>query len=698
MLNEKEVSAALAPLTAISENAKAIQICQKRLADILDRLQSFALPDTAERISQLRRDLNHFSVSASLVGQVKAGKTSLTNALISRPGLLPSDVNPWTSVVTSIHINGQQPKGKNAVFTFYTTEEWNQMMGAGGHLGEVAKRANFDDELDEMRAQINNMQARTMQRLGANFELLLDNYHSFLGFSPAMIERYVCLGEDDGASQEGRYADMTRSADLYLENSNYLLPMMICDTPGVNDPFLFREAVTLKSLSGTDICVVVLSAHQALNTVDMGLLRILLAFQSSQIVLFVNRIDELPEPDRQIAEIDGYIRTLLAEQGMPSDIAIVFGSAAWGEVVTGGLNGDVPDRDQETLKNFLEARNQRLETGKTMSDAAPGTTAFALQKTVDLSGIFELQYILQEKAALNIGKPFLENQRAQARDIADQTALYLQEIAKSKSPLRADLDVAKLVDDLDSTVAKTDQACTILAKSLLEEVLVLVSTAFHEFVSTAKRGLEKHINNKGDIKDWAPDTAKLRRDLNAAHDAFVDMAPAKVTALFQKLSDEIEKIYGTVLDLDVQVFSVNPPTAQQPRAPLSLMRTMSIDLSSGWFASWFARRNMAATYTKKFESIAKAELDTTIEEMQDVYVSSFLKQVRGQLYEFLAEHIGTLQKLAVLGDDTERAAIRRQFGVDSEIRNRLVELETIRSELNNLFQRPKSRPVLEQVS
>ena len=49
--------------------------------------------------------------------------------------LLPSDVTPWTSVVTSLHL---RPKGHatamqtSASFRFMTAEEWDRLLHKGG--------------------------------------------------------------------------------------------------------------------------------------------------------------------------------------------------------------------------------------------------------------------------------------------------------------------------------------------------------------------------------------------------------------------------------------------------------------------------------------------------------------------------------------------------------------------------------------
>jgi predicted GTPase len=56
----------------------------------------------------------------AVIGQVKAGKSSFVNALIGVPGLLPADVNPWTTAVTKLHFNcSNAPEGVAAAFKFF---------------------------------------------------------------------------------------------------------------------------------------------------------------------------------------------------------------------------------------------------------------------------------------------------------------------------------------------------------------------------------------------------------------------------------------------------------------------------------------------------------------------------------------------------------------------------------------------------
>ncbi len=61
-----------------------------------------------------------FEPNVSVIGQVKAGKSTLLNAMLGKPNFLPVDVNPWTSVITGLHFNSRRPPRTRALFRFLT--------------------------------------------------------------------------------------------------------------------------------------------------------------------------------------------------------------------------------------------------------------------------------------------------------------------------------------------------------------------------------------------------------------------------------------------------------------------------------------------------------------------------------------------------------------------------------------------------
>jgi hypothetical protein len=156
------------------------------------------------------------SCRLAVIGQVKAGKSTFINALMGRPGLLPTHINPWTAVVCSLHLRkGPTPPEHAAVFQLLSAEEWNQLAEGGGHLRELTERLipGFQPEL--LRAQLEVMRKRAERRLGGSFPSLLGQCHRFKNLTPEVIAEYVSAGDDYARVASGRrrlYSDITRAS------------------------------------------------------------------------------------------------------------------------------------------------------------------------------------------------------------------------------------------------------------------------------------------------------------------------------------------------------------------------------------------------------------------------------------------------------------------------------------------------------
>ena len=79
------------------------------------------------------RLLDRIACRIGVIGQVKAGKSTFINGLVRRPGLLPTDVNPWTTAVTRLHFGrSDAPPNVSAESTFFDINEWGRLAQGGG--------------------------------------------------------------------------------------------------------------------------------------------------------------------------------------------------------------------------------------------------------------------------------------------------------------------------------------------------------------------------------------------------------------------------------------------------------------------------------------------------------------------------------------------------------------------------------------
>jgi GTP-binding protein EngB required for normal cell division len=324
---------------------------QRRTLDAALRLIALSDTETAQAIGSLVQELQSHVCCVAFVGQVKAGKSTLINVLVEKQDLLPSDINPWTTVITRLHFGVPDMPQSGAAFTFFNQDEWRRL-SIGGRTRELTERLFPDFDWQALNAQVEDMQKRARRKLGPRFEELLGTQNVFPAVEPGLLNRYVGAGdphaEGQAAGSEGEYADITKLADVFLDLGAFNFPTILIDTPGVNDPFLVRDEITRQNLEAADICVIVLTARQPLSMADLGLIRTLRGLKKDRLIVFVNKVDEIGGGEEVLREVCRRVAATLDQEFPSAQIPIVPGSAIWARnalsagAITSGTSGDSP--------------------------------------------------------------------------------------------------------------------------------------------------------------------------------------------------------------------------------------------------------------------------------------------------------------------------------------------------------------------
>ena len=287
--------------------------------------------------------LDRLTCRIGVIGQVKAGKSSLINGLICKPGLLPTDVNPWTTAVTRIHFGrADAPAAVAAEFTFFEPDEWEQLAHGGGQVRDLTQRLVPGFKVELLHKHVEAMRRRSELRLGEALGPLLGKTHVFSLLSPEVLEQYICASLPDSATeQKGIYSDIIKTADLYFGSSDFCFPTTIIDTPGTNDPYLVRDELARRTLEGAHLHIVVLTPQQALSPADLALLRILRGLNKKRIVVFLNRIDQLGDVTSDVEAVVKHIQENLRRELPGSDFPVVAGSAFWADTALRGSQADI---------------------------------------------------------------------------------------------------------------------------------------------------------------------------------------------------------------------------------------------------------------------------------------------------------------------------------------------------------------------
>lgn len=641
---------------------------QEKLNDlqhVLDSLQDMGDRRTTRSALKLAQQVRNVEATVTMIGQVKAGKTSLVNAMAGWPDLLPADVNPWTSVVTSIHMNPTAyPQGNHSRFAFFDDEEWNRLMDRGGRIGELASRAGAEDELEKIRVQIEEMREKSRRRLGRKFELLLGQNHDYGYFDSDLIERYVCLGDDfeddiDLANKQGRFADITKSANLFMHRPEVPVPFCIRDTPGVNDTFMMREQITIRAIRESRICVVVLSAHQALSTVDMALIRLISNVKSREVIIFVNRIDELPDPRQQIPEIrDSILHTLKTHHG-PENPQIIFGSANWANSALSGTIGHLDQASSEALLNWAEGA-MSVEPGSMTID----------EMVWQLSGVPELYHAIAERIEEGVGQETLSRIARRAMNLANGVQAK-KRMAIQTNPADASLHMPAA--DLDRAFQRISTEISGLLDEKFNHVLKdfyhRLDRAHRSFLDRATSALVTHLENYGDEAVWSYDPTGLRILLKSAYQVFGKKTQSACDETLAIAATRIAQLYGEAFSTDSMPMHIETPPPPRVSPPILLGQTIALDLKGNWWTRWWQRRRGYRAYAMDFAEMIQAETAPIINGLKDTHCKSVHDEGRALLQEFMndqrsilinvAEQVQSGQAMPQLGDGTDPEVLEK---------------------------------------
>ncbi|MCG7624443.1 dynamin family protein [Epibacterium sp. Ofav1-8] len=622
------LAAGLAPLHEVAQD----------LADLraaLDQLAQGPGEKTARNLARLDQDLAQFEPAVTFLGQVKSGKTTLVNALAGWSDLLPSDVNPWTSVVTSLHLSpGQGRAETSARFRFMTEAEWDHLLTRGGRMGEMAGRAGAAGEMDKIRSQVETMRDRAKARLGRKFELLMGQSHDYGYFDKNLIERYICLGDDPGLgddadAHQGRFADVTRSADLYLGSP--VLPCKLClrDTPGVNDTFLMREQITLQALRDSRVCVVVLTASQALSTVDLGLIRMLSNLQAEQVVLFVNRIDELSEPAVQVPEIETALRATLKAHHVPGGAEIIFGSALWANAVLAGDLDAMPRASAQALFNWVEANP--LSEGDAVE---PPDLVWAL------SGLPALNRAIATRVAETDARPLIRRiaqealTLATARDAAE--GIRVSGVSGDRGAVFATPEES--LHAFDTLTQAHLEACGEEIDAVLQAFAERADRAHDTFLDRATHALIAHLQEWGEGSPWQYDPTGLRLLLRSAYSVMGKQLKEGLEDRYSAaLSDVARHLYDACGDA-VAGIQIAVPDAPALPAPVALAQTIALDVRDSWWGSWWRRARGYAAFAETFRTQIAVETHPFMTALKVDQAERIRTEALGRLQDTLRQH------------------------------------------------------------
>lgn len=222
---------------------------------------------TPALVEEKRESLREERFIVAVCGQMKAGKSTLLNALVFGREVLPADDTPMTAKVTSLRYGERE----GFEVTFYDDAEWREVR-QDAEATEGLK-ASFDEQLDAA--------LRAGESIAKN-----------IGRAPRKLEGYEELGRFVAVPREGGVCTPYVKSITVFHTNESLRGVDVVDTPGVNDPNRVRDRETKAWIHNASAVVFVSYAGQAMSKPDIDFLdAFVLGVPSTRRVIAVNKVD-----------------------------------------------------------------------------------------------------------------------------------------------------------------------------------------------------------------------------------------------------------------------------------------------------------------------------------------------------------------------------------------------------------------------
>lgn len=242
---------------------------KNKIASILDEMKKSGRIDESY-CQELDKSFESQDLHIGVVGKMKAGKSSLVNAVIFGGNILPTGVAPVTVTLTEVTY-GEQEKVEVTLMSKQDIED-------------LKNKANYTGT-DAMFISKAESAKDTLRSLAPGYEKYLGQPVQTISIND--LKEYVAA--------DGKFCGLAKSVKIFLNNDS-LKGITIIDTPGFNDPIASRGETTKSALGK---CHVLLFVHNedGYDATDVELLTEQIEyFGISELVDIFNKIDMSEKP------------------------------------------------------------------------------------------------------------------------------------------------------------------------------------------------------------------------------------------------------------------------------------------------------------------------------------------------------------------------------------------------------------------
>lgn len=271
-------------------------LIEKESRNLVSEFSISTAEETQQEIAEIEN--NNRLLQIGIVGRVKAGKSSLLNALLfDGKSILPKAATPMTAALTVISYGDEL----SAEVEFFTKQDIEDIKN-DAHQYEVEFERLFKQKEEELKerkkkrfqiaevrldqSELDKLKSRVKRELDKSEPSLSASYDQYQRIKQSGIDSkslgdskvvpfnsidYLAKDLAEYVGSSGKYMPFTKSVHIRIPQEN-LKNIQIVDTPGVNDPVVSREERTRELLKFCDVVFIVSPAGQFMSNEDLELM------------------------------------------------------------------------------------------------------------------------------------------------------------------------------------------------------------------------------------------------------------------------------------------------------------------------------------------------------------------------------------------------------------------------------------------
>ncbi|MCF6172490.1 MAG: dynamin family protein [Campylobacteraceae bacterium] len=237
------------------------------------------------KLKQIDKKLQDERFSIGVTGIINAGKSTMLNALLGEE-ILGTAVVPETANLTIL----KYAKEGYATVNFWSKDEFDRIQNSAQDIASIKKF------ISETKNHFKNDLSKYIQTQNRSQKVDIKDLSLYTS-----------------AEKSNKKCNLVKSVELYSDLEFLKDGVEIVDTPGLDDPIIQREEITLKYVSECDLMIHLMNVNQSATKKDVDFIIDSILYQNiARLLIVITRIDTVSK--EELEEVITYTKNSIEKR------------------------------------------------------------------------------------------------------------------------------------------------------------------------------------------------------------------------------------------------------------------------------------------------------------------------------------------------------------------------------------------------